>query len=389
MRDMIGSLRMIDSQTKEPAAARAWLKPVLRDLPTDRRAAPSLKQRSDAAIPKIRGLHLNESPYPPSPRAIEAIKAAAGSLNRYADANAGALTRALGDRAGIDPQRVVVSCGSEELIQVLCTLTAGPGDEVVVPAPSFPSFALAVALQGATPIRAKIDRGGANDPATIVRAVSDRSRLVFCCTPNPPSGGMMSKSALEQVVDRVPDRVLLVVDEAYYEFGRHAGGPDALAILARRRGPWVALRTFSKAYGLAGARIGYAVCSDLDVADALRRLKLYYGASSLAQAGALASLEDEAHLAATLEAVARERARLTRGLADLGLDPLPSAANFVSAKLPMPAIQAMALLQEWGILVRDWRDPEYPNELRITVGCEDDTDAVVAALKEIIAAAPR
>lgn len=380
---------MIDSQTKEPAAARAWLKPVLRNFPVDRRAAPSLKPRSDTAIPKVRGLHLNESPYPPSPKAVEAIKAAAGSLNRYADANAGALTRALSDRTGIDSERIVVSCGSEELIQVLCALTAGPGDEVVVPAPSFPSFALAVALQGAMPIRARIDRGGANDPTAIVRALSDRTRLVFCCTPNPPSGGMMRKAALEQVVDGVPASVLLVVDEAYYEFGRHAGGPDALAILARRRGPWVALRTFSKAYGLAGARIGYALCSDLDVVDALRRLKLYYGASSLAQAGALASLEDEVHLAATLDAVARERGRLTRGLADLGLDPLPSAANFVSARLPMPAVQAMAMLQERGILVRDWRDPEYPNELRITVGREDDTDAVVAALKEIIAAAPR
>ncbi|MBL8662654.1 MAG: aminotransferase class I/II-fold pyridoxal phosphate-dependent enzyme [Candidatus Odyssella sp.] len=376
---------MIESATKVPAAARAWLKPVLRAFPADRRAAP--KPRAGAQ--PVRGLHLNESPYPPSPKAIEAVRAAAPNLNRYADANAGALASALSRRTGIDPERIVVACGSEELIQVLCALTAGPGDEVVVPAPSFPSFALSVALQGAAPVRAKLDRGGANDAAAILRALSERTRLVFCCTPNPPSGGMMSKSALEQVVAGVPDRVLLAVDEAYYEFGRHAGAPDALAILAGRRGPWAALRTFSKAYGLAGARIGYALCSDLDVADALRRLKLYYGASALAQAAALASLEDEAHLAGTLDAIARERTRLARGLSALGLEPLPSAANFVSVKAPMAAAEAMALLQERGILVRDWRDPEHPNELRITVGRADDTDAVLAAMRDIIATAPR
>ncbi|MFO0988713.1 MAG: aminotransferase class I/II-fold pyridoxal phosphate-dependent enzyme [Alphaproteobacteria bacterium] len=376
---------MIESATKVPAAARAWLKPVLRAFPADRRAAP--KPRAGAQ--PVRGLHLNESPYPPSPKAIEAVRAAAANLNRYADANAGALASALSRRTGIDPERIVVACGSEELIQVLCALTAGPGDEVVVPAPSFPSFALSVALQGAAPVRAKLDRGGANDAAAILQAIGERTRLVFCCTPNPPSGGMMSKAALEQVVAGVPDRVLLVVDEAYYEFGRHAGAPDALAILAGRRGPWAALRTFSKAYGLAGARIGYALCSDLDVADALRRLKLYYGASALAQAAALASLEDEAHLAGTLDAIARERTRLARGLSALGLQPLPSAANFVSVKAPMAAVEAMALLQERGILVRDWRDPEHPNELRITVGRADDTDAVLAAMRDIIATAPR
>lgn len=380
---------MIDSATKEPAAARAWLKPVLREFPADRRAAPAAKARPGGPADPVRGLHLNESPYPPSPKAVEAIRVAAANLNRYADANAAALAKALAQRTGVAPERIVVACGSEELIQVLCTATAGPGDEVVVPAPSFPSFGLGVSLQGATPVRAKLDRNGANDAAAILQAVGERTRLVFCCTPNPPSGGMMSKVALEEVVAGVPERVLLVVDEAYYEFGRHAGGPDALAILARRRGPWAALRTFSKAYGLAGARIGYALCSDLEVADALRRLKLYYGASSLAQAGALASLEDEAHLAATLGAVARERERLSDGLRGLGLAPLPSAANFVSVRAPMPALETMALLQERGILVRDWRDPEHLNELRITVGRAEDTDAVVSAIKDIIAAARR
>jgi histidinol-phosphate aminotransferase len=369
--------------------APAWLKPSLREMPTDRRAAPAPLQGGNAkAAPSgpPRALHLNESPYPPSPRAIDAIRAAAANLNRYADANATALTTALSARTGIDPARIVVGCGSEELITVLTALTAGPGDEVVLPAPSFPSFALGVALQGATPVRARLDRHGVNDPKTILGGITARTRLVFTCTPNPPTGGLMSAAALEEVIAAVPESILLVVDEAYHEFGRHAGGPDVLALLAKRRGPWAALRTFSKAYGLAGARIGYAFCSGLDVADAMRRMKLHYGASVPAQAGALAALEDEAHLARNLDAIAKERDRLSRGLATLGLEPYPSAANFVSVALPMPATQSAAELQRRNILVRDWRDPEFLKELRITVGLSDDTDAVVAAIKEILGA---
>jgi histidinol-phosphate aminotransferase len=198
----------------------------------------------------------------------------------------------------------------------------------------------------------------------------------------------MSGAALEEVAVSVPENILLVVDEAYHEFGRHAGGPEVLTILAKRRGPWAALRTFSKAYGLAGARIGYAYCSGTDVADAMRRMKLHYGASAPAQAGALAALNDDAHLAKTLDAIAKERGRMRGGFAALGLKPYASAANFVSVALPIPAAQSAAELQRRNILIRDWRDPEFLMELRITVGLAEDTDAVVAAIGEIIGAPP-
>lgn len=365
-----------------------WLKSSMRALPAAPRGARSANSPTESTAPAhlgpVRYLHLNESPYPPSPKAVEAIRAAAGSLNRYADADATVLVTALGERTHIAPSRIVVGCGSEELIQVLCTLTAGPGDQVVVPAPSFPSFALCVHLQGATPVRANVEASGANDAKTILGALTDKTRLVFCCTPNPPTGGMMTAAALEEVAGAVPEHIMLVIDEAYHEFGRHAGGPDVLPIVKRRRGPWAVLRTFSKAYGLAGARIGYALCSADDVADAMRQAKLHYGASVLAQAGAAAALADDGHLSQTLDAVARERERLRQGLAALGLVTFPSAANFVGVRMPIPAADALAELQKRKILVRGWRDPDYLHELRITVGRADDTDAVLAAVKEII-----
>jgi histidinol-phosphate aminotransferase len=208
---------------------------------------------------------------------------------------------------------------------------------------------------------------------------------VFCCTPNPPTGGLMSENSLAGLVKDIPDRVLLVVDEAYHEFAKHAGGPDVLTALRRRRGPWVVLRTFSKAYGLAGARVGYALCGSDAVADALRKIKMQFNITVASQAAALAALQDEAYLKKTLDAVARERTRLSEGMTALGLSPFPTAANFVSARMAMPAAEAADAFRKRGILVRDWRDPEHLQEIRITVGLTEDTDAVLAALRDIVA----
>ena len=222
----------------------------------------------------------------------------------------------------------------------------------------------------------------------LLAAITPRTRMVFCCTPNPPSGGMMDAAAVDELVRGVPDHVLLIMDEAYHEFGRHAGGPDILELLAPRRGPWVNLRTFSKAYGLAGARAGYALCSSDYVAEAMRRMKTTYGPNSTALAGALAALADTAYLNRTLDAIAHERQRMAEGLAALGLRPFPTYANFVSVALPMPAQQTMAHLHARNILVRDWRDPAYQREIRITVGLAEDTDAVLQAVCDILSLSP-
>lgn len=367
------------------AGEAAWMRNQLLARPVDRAAALVRSGAARGQAAPLRALHLNESPYPPSPRAVQAMIASAAGMNRYPDPSARQLCTELGTRSGIPAERIVCGNGSEELIQVLCTLGVGSGDEVVVPAPAFPAIAATVGLRGATPVRALIDAQGANDVDALLAAIGARTRMVFCCSPNPPSGGMVGATALKRLVDGVPDNILLVMDEAYHEFGRHAGGPDILQALAKRRGPWVNLRTFSKAYGLAGARIGYAYCSSEQVADAMRRMKTNYGPSATALAGAFAALQDDAYLARILDAVALERQRMTAGLTALGLHPFESFANFVSVALPMPAAQAMAGLHERRILVRDWRDPAYQNEIRITVGLPEDTGAVISAIRDILA----
>ena len=363
--------------------APAWLKASVAALP----AYSGPQTATAAARPDVRMrlLHLNESPYPPSPRAVEAFIAAVHDLNRYPDIHAAALATALAERTGVAAEHIIFGCGSDELIHFLCEACLGPGDELVIPAPSFPRYSLSGRILGAKPVRVKLDADGVNDADAMVAAVGERTRVVFCCTPNPPSGGMMGSAALDRLASAVPESVLLVVDEAYHEFGAHAGGPDVLAALRRRRGPFVVLRTFSKAYGLAGARVGYALCSGADVAGALRKVKLQFNVVAPSQAAALAALRDEGYLQSTLDAIARERRRLADGIAAMGLSPFRSAANFVSVRLAIAAAEAAAAFRQRGILIRDWRDPDHLNEIRVTIGLPDDTDAVLATLNDMLA----
>jgi histidinol-phosphate aminotransferase len=376
----------VDHSTQS-AARPSWLTDAIRGFPPYRgpQTAADFPAGGAGAHP-IRFLHLNESPYPPSPRAIEAVARHAVGLNRYPDIHGRALASALSARTGVPVGRIIFGAGSDELIHFLCEIALAQGDELVTPAPTFPRYAVSARLLGARPVRTRLDASGANDARALAAAVTDKTRIVFCCTPNNPSGAFLSEAAVEELVERVPDTVLLAVDEAYYEFGRHAGGPDILRLLARRRGPWAVLRTFSKAYGLAALRVGYALCGSDDVADALRKAKLQYNVNTIAQAAALAALEDDAHLARTLDDSATERARLTAGLANLGIAPFPSAANFVSGRMPFAASIAMEELRKRGILIRDWRDPDHLQEIRITLGLPEDTDAVLAALRDILVA---
>lgn len=333
-----------------------------------------------------RALHLNESPFPPSPRAIEAAAAALrGPLNRYPRSRAPELAAALAARTGVAPERIVFGVGSDELIHVVAEVALCPGDRCVMPVPSFPRYAVSTRIRGAEVAGVPIDAAGASDAPGLLAAIDARTRVVFACTPNAPSGGMMAAAALERLAREVPADVLLVVDEAYHEYGRHAGGPDALAALAARRGPWIVLRTFSKAHGLAALRVGYALCGSAVEAEALRRVKMTFNVTEVAQAAALASLEDEAHMTGSLDAIAAERARLADGFRRLQLRPCPSFTNFVSVDLGMPAQPAMQALAARGIHVRDWRHPDWTTQLRVAIGTREDNDAVLEALGAVLA----
>jgi histidinol-phosphate aminotransferase len=339
--------------------------------------APSLKQ-------PVRALHLNECPYPPSPRVVEAIRNAASEVNRYPDAQCRALAAALHARTGIDPQRIVFGTGSEELLNLTTLLALDPGDAVVASTPSFGRYMRSTQLAGGQPIRVRLHADGRNDVEALVAAITPRTRILYCALPNNPTGWNNSAAEIAYLATRTPESVLLAIDEAYYEFARHAGGPDVLAILAERRGPWIVMRTFSKAYCLAGLRLGYALCSSADAASALQRGRTAFNANVLVQAAALAALEDGAHLKMVLDSCATERARLDAGLRELGLKPLPTVTNFMSIPAPMKATQVVEAMQARGILIGHWTEGGRDDVIRISIGLPEDTDAVLAAMAEIL-----
>lgn len=334
----------------------------------------------------VRSLHLNESPFAPAPAVVEAMQRAAAGLNRYPDHDGQRLVAALAARLGVAADRIIIGAGSNELLFASAELALDPGDEAIAPEPGFVTYAKIIAMRDATYVGVPVRDDGVVDIAAILAAITPRTRLVYIASPNNPTGGMLAQQDVARLVDELPDHLLLHYDEAYYEFGRHAGGPESLPILERRRGPWVATRSFSKAYGLAGARVGYGITGSREVADAFRKIRINFSVNAVALAGARAALDAAAHTADLLDHTARERERLNAALTALGLQTLPSAANFVTVVTQAPAADVAAALREANLFVLPMRWRDSPGALRITIGSREDNDAVIAGLTRATAA---
>lgn len=276
--------------------------------------------------------------------------------------------------------------GSDELIVSVGRSCLSPGDEIVVGNPSFGSYNKAAMANGAKVVSVPVRQDGACDVAGMAEAVTDRTRIVFLATPNNPTGAMVSTDEVVSLARALPDSVMLVVDEAYYEYGRHAGGEDHLAALAENRtGPWVSFRTFSKAYGLAGMRVGYALCGSDEVAVTFQKMRSVFNVNAVAQAGALAALADQDHMRSILERTRIERERIAEGLARLGCEVFPSVGNYLAAKTPKPAPEVVAaMLKDHGIMIGRLMIPGYEDFIRITTATAEDTDALLDALGTVL-----
>ena len=333
----------------------------------------------------LRCLHLNEASMPPSPRVMQAMQAALAGLNRYPDHDGTLLCRAIAETLGVAADRVVVGSGSNELLFVSAALALEPGSEVVAPSPGFPTYARSAALNGAVHVGVPLRAEGSIDIDAMLAAVTPATRLMFVSSPHNPTGGLLDASRIEQLVANTPDHVLLHFDEAYHEFGRHAGAPEALPLLQRRSAPWISTRTFSKAYSLAGARIGYGIAGSAELAAAYRAARGSFSVNAIALAGALAAWHDPEPLQRLLEHTAHQRNRMADGLTALGFNVLPSAANLLTAVAPRPAAELAAALRARNILVSAMPWPDSPGALRISIGSADDTDAVCQVLREALA----
>lgn len=333
---------------------------------------------------RIRPMGLNECLFPPSPRVIAAIRDNLHRINRYPDAQCPELGAIIAKRTGVPIEHIVWGNGSEELIKSALDLATHAGDHVILPVPTFWGYRSMLKSAEVDASLVPLLPDGTSSIDAMLAAMGARTRIVFCVTPNNPSGAMVSKQELDRLAAGVSGEAILFIDEAYHEFGVHAGGPDVLAAMARRRGPWIVVRTFSKAFAMAGMRIGYALCSDAVLADAVRKTTCVFNVPILAQVAACAAIDDADHLRYLLDATASGREQLTRGFRALGLDPLRSVGNFVSVALPMTGRAATQAMFDRGIQIHAWSDPGYERFIRVTVGTREDNDACLAALASVL-----
>ena len=334
---------------------------------------------------KIRAMGLNECCYPPSPKVIKAMQDNLSSVNLYPDAQCPRLSDIISERTGVDNNCIVWGNGSEELLKGAIDLSLSPGQGLVLPVPTFWGYKSMVAAFEADVSEIENLPDGHVDTDGILNAIHKNTKIVFLITPNNPSGRLVDEVGLKKVIHGVPEDVLLCVDEAYYDFGIHAGGPDVLKILKTRKGPWITVFTFSKAYAMAGMRIGYALCSNENLAQALQKTTCVFNVPLLAQYAGEAALLDTDYLDFILTQIAAGRDQIFEGLRGLGLDPFPSVTNFVSTPISGNGREMVKLMLEKGIQINAWADAGYENLIRITVGTEEDNSACLAALKEALA----
>jgi len=313
----------------------------------------------------------NENPYPPLPAVLEVVQRAAAQLNRYPDMGSADLVGALAEHLDVPAARVVPGTGSVGVLGSLLQAVCEAGDEVVFAWRSFEAYPIVVGLSGATPVPVPLDGAGRHDLDAMADAVTERTRLVLVCTPNNPTGPVVGAQELEAFLARVPRDVLVVVDEAYLEFVRDPQAADGLA--AHRAHPNVmVLRTFSKAYGLAGLRVGYAVAHE-PVAEALRRTAVPFGVSGIAQLAAVASLEQSEALLERVDAIVDERERVVAELVRQGWRLPRSEANFVFLPVGSSTGALVAACAAAGLSVRGYGD----DGVRATVGDVAADDALL------------
>jgi histidinol-phosphate aminotransferase len=317
-------------------------------------------------------LSSNENPYPPLPGVVEAALAQVEQMNRYPDMGSVALYAALGERFGVPVGHLSVATGSVGLIYQLMQAFCDPGDEVVFAWRSFEAYPIAVTAAAAVCVQVPVMADGRHDLDAMAGAITERTKVVLVCTPNNPTGPAVTQAELDAFLAKVPPHVLVVVDEAYVEFVRMADAVDGIATY-RSHDNVVVTRTFSKAYGLAGFRVGYAIAPE-PIAAALRAVSLPFGVSAVAQAAAIASLGSEAALLERVEALVAERSRVLAGVRAAGWEIPEPQGNFLWFALGERTAEFAAAAEDAGIVVR----PFAGEGARVSIGEVEANDRVIA-----------
>ena len=370
----------------------SFFRPALADVTAYEPGKPIETVQRELGLERVVKLASNEGPFGPVPAAVEALRRAVGELNRYPDGGAYRLRGALAERFGLDPGEVAIGSGADGVIGQLATAVIDPGDEVVCGWPSFPSYVIDTKVHGGVPRLVPL-RDGVYDLEGILAAIGPRTKLVYLCYPNNPTGTINSAAGLDRYFAAVPDHVVTVLDQAYYEYVDDPDYVDGVERYLKQGARVLVLRTFSKIYGLAGMRVGYGL-GPSSLVRALAKVRRPFDVTLAGQEAALASLGagSEAEIARRARLCAEGRSRLDGILRGSGFAPLPGVANFLFALAPCDAAALNDALLREGVIIRPMGAFGDPNAIRVTVGAPDELDFLAAALpralERVAAAAP-
>jgi histidinol-phosphate aminotransferase len=367
---------------------RELFRPAIAELVPYEPGKPVEEVQRELGLERVVKLASNEGQFGPFPAAVEAIERGLRECNRYPDGGAYRLTHALAAKHGVDQAEVALAAGADAVIMYLSLAVLDPGDEIVCGWPSFPSYVLDAIKLGATPVRVPLS-GDAYDLEAIADAITERTKIAYVANPNNPTGTMVGRDALDRFLERVPEHVLVVLDEAYFEYVDAPDYPDGIEEYRNRDGRNVlVLRTFSKIYGLAALRVGYGI-GPPEVVAAIRKVRNAFDVSQPAQDAALASLGDDEEVRRRRDATAEGRAELleiTAGLpVRVGERPV---ANFIYVDTGRDVQPLFDALLREGVIVRPLAPFGAPEAIRVTVGTADENALFGAALERSLALVP-
>jgi len=333
---------------------------------------------------RIAKLGSNENPLGPSPTLATMVQAGAEMFRLYPDPAGRELRQAIAARYEFGEDQIILGNGSEDLLSVISRAVLRPGDTVVTLYPSFPLHEDYATLMGASVKRVTVNNDLTINVDALIDAVRERPRMLLFSNPMNPVGSWLSAGDLSKVLDAAGDETLIVVDEAYAEYAEGDDYASSLHYLRKRDRPWIVLRTFSKAFGLAGLRIGFGIVGDPELRALLDRVRTPFNANGMAQAAALAALADEEHLARVVALAKAERTRVESFLRNMGLDVAPSRGNFLFFNCRQNASAfAEGLLRE-GVIVKPWKQQDFDSYVRVSIGSPAENDHFMAALSRLL-----
>ena len=335
---------------------------------------------AEYGLSEVVKLASNENALGPAPGAVDAIRGALDGLHRYPDGGAKALAERLAEQLGVAPSQVFLGNGGDDVLSVLSRTFLNDGDEVVIPQPTFSPYAHVSRVMGARVVYSPL-RDMRIDLNDVLAKVSGRTKIVFLCSPNNPTGGILTEDELVSFLEKLPEGLLVLQDEAYGDFADDPAYPDSVSLIDRF--PLVVLRSFSKIYGLAGLRVGFALSRE-GVVEYMNRVREPFNVNQLAQAAALAALEDDDYKERAVALVREGREALYAAFGEMGLEYVESQANFIFVRVGDGDAAMNSLMRE-GVIVRPGSAFGHPEWIRVTVGLEGENERFLSELKDFLA----